>query len=211
MSVIGIVLAGGRSSRFGGDKLASELDGETLLEAAIGAVASVADRVVVAGPSLPDGSRAEVPVTLVRDAEPFAGPLVALAGVLSKANSAPSDIAIVAGGDMPSLVPQVLGAMLDRLLEDPPVDAVTLEGTDEGGEVRSRTQVLPVALRVGPAGHAALAAIESGSRSLLSLLERLAHAELPADRWLALDPAAKTLLDVDTSSDLERIRRRLAH
>jgi molybdopterin-guanine dinucleotide biosynthesis protein A len=38
-----IVLAGGRSSRFPGDKLAAELDGRSLLARAIEAVRPVAD------------------------------------------------------------------------------------------------------------------------------------------------------------------------
>ena len=40
--VSGIVLAGGRSSRFGSDKLRAEIAGRSLLELAIDAVAAVA-------------------------------------------------------------------------------------------------------------------------------------------------------------------------
>ena len=45
--VTGIVLAGGRSTRFGGDKLAAEIGGRPLLHLAIEAVAGVVDEVVV--------------------------------------------------------------------------------------------------------------------------------------------------------------------
>jgi len=64
-----IVLAGGRSSRFGSDKLAADLDGTTLLAATIGTLADVVDDVVVAGPRLPsDWQRARLsPIALVPD------------------------------------------------------------------------------------------------------------------------------------------------
>jgi molybdopterin-guanine dinucleotide biosynthesis protein A len=42
--VSGLVLAGGRSSRFGSDKLNAAIDGRTLLERAVDAVLYVAER-----------------------------------------------------------------------------------------------------------------------------------------------------------------------
>jgi len=77
-----IVLAGGRSARFGGDKLAQRLDGEALVERAIDAVASVADEVIVAGRAI-DGQKRTV--RAIPDDEPFGGPLVALVGALGAA------------------------------------------------------------------------------------------------------------------------------
>ena len=53
MTLTAIVLAGGRSSRFGKDKLAAALGDTSVLAATIEAVAPLADRVIVAGPSLP--------------------------------------------------------------------------------------------------------------------------------------------------------------
>jgi hypothetical protein len=66
--------------------------------------------------------------------------------------------------------------------------------------------VLPLAVRVDAAVRGARAALESGDRSLRALVDRLAHVELPPSTWLPLDPAAETLLDVDTTADLERLR-----
>lgn len=214
MSVTGIVLAGGRSSRFGADKLAAELNGETILAMTIGAVASVTDGVIVAGSSLPEGFRAgDIPVALVRDVEPFAGPLVALANVLATANTDSDEVAIVVGGDMPRVAPAVLLAMLGRLDADRAVEAVTLALPPPLGASRrpgasrpARRQTLPLALRVGPARGAAREALEAGDRSLNRLLDRLRSVEMPGAEWLPLDPAADTLVDVDTIEDLERAR-----
>ena len=209
----GIVLAGGRSSRFGSDKLAAELDGRSLLALAIDAVAPLVDEVLVAAERLPEELlTAGVPVALVPDRAPFEGPLAGVANALGTAVDADpvADLAIVVGGDMPRLVPDVLRSMLDRLEEDPRIDAVLLgrpsSTVDPEGHASLRA-VLPLAVRVRAAASAAAAALDAGERSLQALVDRLTHSELPPSAWLALDPAANTLLDVDTTADLERIRR----
>lgn len=215
--VTAIVLAGGRSSRFGGPKLIVELDGLTLLERAVRTIGSVADEVIVAGtpaaPAAPTPQRGAstpdlksvqtVPTRTVTDDEPFAGPLAALAGALRDVSTA---LAIVAGGDMPGLVPAVLESMLDRLRVDVTLDVVLLTAPDPSTE---RRQVLPLALRVETASIAARAAVEAGDRSLVRLVDRLRSIEIPAPEWLALDPDGRTLLDVDRPSDLARIHREL--
>jgi molybdenum cofactor guanylyltransferase len=210
VTVTAIVLAGGRSSRFGGDKLAASLDGGSVLAATIAAVAPIADGVVVAGPRLPDGFvAADVPVALVADPEPLGGPLLALASVLGAAQPAPWDVAIVVGGDMPRLVPAVLVAMVDVLDQDPEVDAVYLGRPEAPTSADSpeplRRQVLPLAVRVQPASRAAREAVEAGDRSLQALVERMTAIELPAARWQPLDPDASTLTDIDTRADLDRL------
>jgi molybdenum cofactor guanylyltransferase len=211
----GIVLAGGRSSRFGSDKLAADFEGRALLAATIEAVTLVVDGVLVAGPALPAGFKAgDVPVALVRDGEPLAGPLAAVATVLGTAVDPDpvADLAIVVGGDMPRLVPEVLQAMLDRLDADAAIDAVLLgrpgSRDDERGPKVSRRAVLPLAIRVEAARRASADAIVAGDRSLQAMVDRLVHVELPPPVWLPLDPDANTLLDVDKVGDLERIRRR---
>jgi molybdopterin-guanine dinucleotide biosynthesis protein A len=201
VSVTGIVLAGGAASRFGGPKLAAEVDGTSILALAIASVASMAAEVLVAGPELP-GDLALRPgsVRLVPDREPRAGPFSALTDALRQAAG---DRAIVVGGDMPRLVPSVLRAMLARLDVDPASEAVLL---DAPGDAAGRRQVLPVALRIGVASRAAADARAAGDRSLRAFLDRLACSTIPLDTWLELDPAGTTLLDVDTPADLERLR-----
>ena len=212
MTVTAIVLAGGRSSRFGADKLAAGLDGGSVLASTIAAVAPLADGLIVAGPRLPDGvAGTDVPVTFLADLDPFAGPLAALANVLgSRAGDPggrgdPGDLGIVVGGDMPRLVPAVLVAMLDVLDQDWTVDAVFLGPRPAAAGTLPRRQALPLAIRLEPAAQAARDAIAAGERSLQAFIDRLAHAELPARRWLALDPDGLTLIDVDTRDDLDRL------
>ena len=209
--VSGIVLAGGRSSRFGRDKLQTELEGSALLDRAIAAALAVADEVIVAGRAIgPPVDR--LAVRSIDDAEPFGGPLPALVDALEAAHG---PAAIVVGGDMPRLEPRVLQAMLGELARDPSIEAVVL-GTAEAATGTTspepaRRQVLPLAIRVQPAWRAAREAVEAGHRSLQVLLDRMTVIELPASEWLPLDPHANTLLDVDTEADLDRIRARMAH
>jgi molybdenum cofactor guanylyltransferase len=202
--VTGIVLAGGQSSRFGADKLASIIDGRTLLERAVDAVGSVAGAILVAGPVEPGADLRIAPlVRFIRDAEPFAGPLAALAGTLSETAT---ELAIVVGGDMPGLVPVVLGSMLERLDADPKLDAVVLGAT--AADAPTKRQVLPVAVRVGPAAAGAKAALDAGDRSLVGFLRRIRVLEIPVEEWTTLDPNGESTLDIDIPADLERFRDR---
>ena len=104
-SASGIVLAGGRSARFGRDKLAESIDGRPLLHLAAEAVATVATDVIIVAPPdvvppLPDGVR------LVHDEAAFEGPL---AGCTTGLIAAREPLVLVVGGDMPALSGPVLG------------------------------------------------------------------------------------------------------
>ena len=188
------MLAGGRSTRFGGDKLAVEIDGQSVLERAIAGVSAVALDVLVVG-----ASGAHPKVRIVADPEPFGGPLQGLAGALAETTSG---LAIVVAGDMPSLVPEVLTLLVETLRASADADAVVLADPHDP----PRRQPVPLAIRVRPAQAAAAAALEAGDRSLVRLLARLTVVELAVDRWLSLDPEARTLIDIDVADDLRGIR-----
>lgn len=80
--ILGAVLAGGQSTRFGSDKAMAELGGRTLLALAVDALAGLCDAVVVVGretapaPTLPDWPRAGM------------GPLGGIAAALHHARDA---------------------------------------------------------------------------------------------------------------------------
>lgn len=188
-----IVLAGGRSRRFGAEKMAADLDGVPLLHHAIRAAAGVCDEVLVVGaPSglpveLPHGL-ASVPV-VVLDIDAYQGPLVAL---IDAAASAARERLLLVGGDMPDLVP----AVLRRLL--------TWQAGQEGACLVSGDWVQPFPM--GLDRVAALARgtelVEAEERSLRSLIAALAMERLPEAEWLALDPDALSLHDIDRPEDL---------
>jgi molybdopterin-guanine dinucleotide biosynthesis protein A len=191
--VTGIVLAGGRSARFGSDKLALEIDGRPLLHHAIAAIAAVAGRIIVvtaphAEPPLPAELASRIVV--VHDPEPFGGPLVGLGAALAAVET---PTALVAGGDMPRMVALVLRRLAGAVGVE--YRAVTLE-------VPGRVQPLPMALDVGAASAAAATVLDRGGRSLRDLLRELGAISIPAPVWLALDPAGATIVDIDRPSDL---------
>jgi molybdopterin-guanine dinucleotide biosynthesis protein A len=191
-----IVLAGGRSTRFGRDKLAEPIAGAPLLAHAVRAVASVSREVLVLGRDGIDerAGPGRVPLRHVRDADPFSGPLTALATGLELARE---PLAIVVAGDMPTLSPDVLLAMLRALDAGSGIEAACLVH-------RGRRQQLPLALRVGAGTSVARRLVGGGERRLGALLEALRARDLPETDWRPLDPAAATLRDVDRPEDLPR-------
>ena len=103
--ILGVVLAGGQSSRFGSDKALAELDGNTLIARAVGQAGGWCDDVLVVGreqapaPTIPDWPRAGM------------GPLGGLAAALRHAAGKGYDAVLSIGVDAP-LLPHDLPALL---------------------------------------------------------------------------------------------------
>lgn len=187
------MLAGGASKRFGRDKLAEPFRGSPLLHHALRRVGEVCEEVVVVlaqaadEPTMPDG----MSVRIVRDPTDAEGPLSGLhEGLLAVR----TDLALVAGGDMPDLQPTVLHELV-RVANEPTVDAVALQDGD-------RSRPLPCVVRAEPAVNAAHTLLHAGRRALRDLLAALRVAVIDEVTWVALDPERRTLFDVDEPGDL---------
>jgi molybdopterin-guanine dinucleotide biosynthesis protein A len=188
------VLAGGRSSRFGRDKLKEPYRGMPLLHHAVLHLGEVCDEVVVV--VAPDAPEPDLPIGLaariVRDPSEGEGPLAgAHAGLLAVR----TDVALLAGGDMPEMQLAVLLELLGVLVEAG-VDAAAIH---DGERIRP----LPSALRTEAAVDAAHALLHSGARRLGDLLDALRVAAIDEPTWRALDPEGLTLHDVDRPEDLD--------
>ena len=91
--ILGAVLAGGQSTRFGSDKALAELGGHTLIAHAVDALAGLCDHVVVVGretapaPTLPDWPQSGM------------GPLGGIAAALRFAEDADYDEVLTCGVD----------------------------------------------------------------------------------------------------------------
>jgi molybdopterin-guanine dinucleotide biosynthesis protein A len=105
----GVVLAGGRSSRFGRDKALLELHGETLLARAVRILSAIADEVMVLGP--PERSAQASGARVIPDERPGDGPLPALATALREMEG---ERMIAVATDMPHLNPALLRHVIDR-------------------------------------------------------------------------------------------------
>lgn len=116
-----IVLAGGRSERLGGaDKAMVELDGITLLDRALQAVADAND-IVVVGPQRPVAA----PVTWIEEHPIDGGPAAAFAAGVRASDG---DSLVLVAVDLP-FVDGAIPALLDALT--PTIDVAVLH--DEGG------------------------------------------------------------------------------
>jgi len=188
--VAAIVLAGGRSTRFGSDKLAIEVDGRPLLLHAIDAARAVADRVVVVGPSsvaLPSE------VAVVREDPPYSGPYAAVAAGLAALDADTTVVLVLAGDllDPAPLLPRLLTALrgprhADAAPSTAPEAAVTLDA--EG-----RRQPLLAAYRVDPL-LAGIAGVDPYGRAAYALLDGLRVVDVP--------DVGEHSRDVDTPADL---------
>lgn len=139
-------------------------------------------------PAMPPG----VAITIARDPIEGEGPLAGLhAGLLA----APSDLALVAAGDMPDLQTRVLLELL-QVADEAPVDAVALQDGD-------RYRPLPCVVRSAAAADATHTLLHAGRRALRDVLDALRVAVIDEATWVALDPARRTLFDVDAPSDLD--------
>lgn len=206
-AAIGIVLAGGRSSRMGatiaGGKPAIMLGTETFLARICRTLETELGRVLVvaaAGQPLPD-----VPagVAVIRDTMPEAGPLAALRDGLAwaAAVSPPPRVALVCSCDVP-----LLQAGLVRLLVTHAATADWVVPVVDG-----HPQVLVSAMAISLLGRVE-EHLRSGRRDLRGLLATIKAAspgrvhELGRPDLEVVDPGLVSFRDVDTPSDLERIR-----
>lgn len=116
--ILGCVLAGGQSSRFGSDKALAELGGQTLIARAVEAVSGWCEYVVVVGrelapaPTLPDWPR------------PGMGPLGGIAAALHLARDEDYEAVLTCGVDsalLPGNLPELLGPAPAYLADQPVV------------------------------------------------------------------------------------------
>lgn len=105
LTLAGLILAGGASSRMGRDKALLELGGVTLLDRTRALLKSAgAERVLIAGrPDLPGG---------LPDASPGAGPARAAADALLALADAGAEMALVMPVDMPLMTVETLHVLI---------------------------------------------------------------------------------------------------
>ena len=150
-----LVLAGGKSSRMGRDKMLLELNGQTMLERACAFARTLTDQVLVAAGSeahfdtLPDGCRA------VYDETPGLGPL---GGLCAGLRAAQTEFVLVFAADMPNLS-QEAAARLRDAIGNADVCLFQKNGRPEPLFALYRTNVLSSAQNALTGGHLKLTAL----------------------------------------------------
>ena len=190
-----IVLAGGRSSRFGTDKCRASFAGTPVLQRVLDRVedlrgAGRVDDVTVVGPWAPEGVRVELePVR-------FLGPLGGLAHALGAVDA---QVALVLAGDHPLLCTELLELLADQALATPDADAVVPVGPDGPEPLVAcyRRSVRAVVQQQ----------LERERRSLRGLLDELSVEWVDREAWSRVDPGGWSFLDIDSPEDLTALER----
>ena len=185
--VAAIVLAGGEARRFGGDKLAADLDGRALLEVALDGLPDDWAVAVVGPPR-----RLVREITVLREDPPGGGPAAGLITGLIWALTAEVEAIVTLPGDAPEggRAALLLWAELGRQERDAVV------GVDGSG----RDQVLQLALR--PAAARLLVELAGPDRGRDQSVRRLVAKLTPARLALADSLSA----DIDTVDQLRHFR-----
>lgn len=150
--ILGVVLAGGKSTRFGSDKALAELDGRSLLSRAVDALSGWCEHVVIAGrsegpaPCIPDWPSADM------------GPLAGIAAGLHHAQDEGYETLLTCGVDSANLPEDLLELLspAPRYLESqtvighwPASAAATIENILQG---EGRHSMLAFAAAIGAQG-----------------------------------------------------------
>ena len=165
--ILGCVLAGGQSTRFGSDKALAELAGRTLLTHAVDSLSGWCDHVVVAG-------RSEAPAPTLPDwPRPGMGPLGGIAAALRLARDAGYDAVLTCGVDSAALPDDLPGllAPAPAFIADQPV--IGLWPASAAGAVE--------AILAGDGRHSMRALAERLGARAVRLPSNCANINTPAD------------------------------
>ncbi|AHG93122.1 Molybdopterin-guanine dinucleotide biosynthesis protein A (plasmid) [Gemmatirosa kalamazoonensis] len=186
--VTGVILAGGRATRFGGaPKGLARVGGERIVDRIARALRPACDELLLVAND--EDARAWLPdVRVVRDVRPALG---ALGGLHTALTHAP-DAALVVAWDMPFVTSALLRELRDRERAD--VDAVVPRGPD-GAEPLC-------ALYTRACLGAAERLLDAGERRARALAESVRTAWLDADEVARHGDPAVLLLSVNTPEDL---------
>ncbi|GIW13143.1 MAG: putative molybdenum cofactor guanylyltransferase [Tepidiforma sp.] len=197
-----IILAGGRSTRFGRDKASAPLRGRPLLQWVADAVAPAVDRLIIVhapGQALP-AIDAPLPLDFAADETPGLGPLAGLAAGFAVSSAG---LAFACSCDAP-LIAAALVSRLAAIARETGADVVRPR---IGGFPQPLVAVYRPASCLAPF-RAALAA-RSGGLRIVAACEGLRVVE-PSDADLApFDPGFRSFLNANTPERLAEIDRLL--
>lgn len=188
-----VILAGGRSVRFGRDKSAEVIAGRSLLQRVVDAVSPIATEIVVVrAPGMrPPAVHAETPLRHAEDMREGG----ALAGLYTGLLVVSQPVALVLGCDMPLLSQPMIRYL--RGLLDQSVDVVMplWEGREEPLHAFYRRTCLSAIEK----------ALDEGKRRLVHFLPDVRVRYVSYDELQRLDPEGRSFWNVNQPSDLARV------
>ncbi|MBI5947210.1 MAG: molybdenum cofactor guanylyltransferase [Chloroflexi bacterium] len=193
-----IVLAGGRSTRFGSDKASALIDGRPMLHRVVEAVAAVCDEVVVVAATGGAGSLPPYPLPLVvvEDRVQGSGPL---AGLVEGMRVARGSLCFATSCDAPLLRPGLVRLLAGQIGEAD-ICCPRVHGRLQPlAAVYRRATCLPVFERN----------LAEGRLPLLAAYDHLRVVEVDEAASRTVDPALDSFLNVNRPGDLEAVVARL--
>ena len=190
LAVSAIVLAGGQSRRMGRDKALIDYQGWPIIVHVINTLRAVADDIVVV--TNRSDLYSSFGARVVADYDPPCGPLGGIAVGLQAVNH---DVAVVVACDMPFLNVPLLRWLID-LAEG--VDAVVPQMGDEFEPLHAVYRQKchdPIVQRLA-----------RGERRVISFFADVRLRSVPEPEWRALDPAGRSLINLNTPGDLSAIQ-----
>jgi molybdenum cofactor guanylyltransferase len=190
-----VILAGGRSARMGTPKALLDFGGVTLIERIVTELHTGFDRIlIVAAPESADplaGKLARISaVRVLRDEQPFEGPLLALARALDTMETA---VAFACGCDAPFIQVKLACDLVAKL--DSYDAAIPI--------VNGRPQPLCAAYRT-TAAAALRAMLAQGQRRLTAFTDEPNVHRVSESELRAIDPELRSFVNVNTPADYQR-------
>jgi len=196
---LAVILAGGRSRRFGSPKAFTHLGDVQLLERVRSALAATVTRVVAIGD---DPRLARVGLEVRPDLQPNLGPLGGLQSALGWAREGGYAGVLLAGCDMPFISPALLQAILRRAAAGDCLAVAPESDTERSIEPLCAwysVELLPeIEMR-----------LRSGELALFELLSACNTERLSAEVVRAFGDPATLFLNVNTPEDFDRAMRLL--
>jgi molybdopterin-guanine dinucleotide biosynthesis protein A len=195
--MVGYVLAGGASSRFGQDKALIEVGGKPMLARMCELLRGVVDEVNVVAPA---EKYLSIGVKSVVDLWPGEGPLGGIVTALLKTRKSDPQCEwnLIVSCDMPFLTRQWLAYLAERALKSSA--QVVLPHSAHGPEP------LCACYRTD-AGPALRAVFERGVRKVTDALKQVKTEVLDEGDWKRFDSAGRLFWNMNTAADFEEVRR----
>jgi molybdopterin-guanine dinucleotide biosynthesis protein A len=188
--ITGAVLAGGKSIRFGTNKVLHSYGGKRLLDWATDSLRPFCDRIMVVANNL--APYMEMRVMLAMDVIPHQGPL---GGIYTALLFSPAEWVLVKAADMPFLVPQLASLILE---EKEGFDAVVPKLNDNFNPLVAlyHRRCLPAIARRLSAPN---------GRRVVGFYREIRLKTIAEETWRKVDPAALSFKNVNTPSDLAEL------
>jgi molybdenum cofactor guanylyltransferase len=183
----GIVLIGGRSSRFGTDKVVASFKGKNLVDHVVDVITPLFDEVILIGNRRPELH----PHRVVEDIYPGCGPL---GGIYTALTVAGTPRSFVFAADMPNLNRDLINYMISESRDHDVVIPVWSKGREPLHAIYHQ-RVLPVVKDL----------LDRKELKIFNLLERVDTFRVPEETILTYTDPEMTFANINTIMDRDRL------